>query len=157
MHPPESEPERLRLRAVDGTDLSVMAAVLQDALTCLTEMAYVKPDRQFMAAFLRFRREVQQDGEMGRLLQCQCALTFDEVDAVRYRGIDPRFGRVRLELLTIMAEDRPEGGSRIVLLFAGDAAILLEVRKIEVRLQDFGDCAPATTIPVHAVIAQADA
>lgn len=156
MPPSERQPERLRLRAIDGEDLSVMAAVLQDALTCLSEMAYSKADSRFMAAFLRFRREVQQDGEVGPLLQCQCALTFEAVEAVRYRGIDPRFGRVRLELLTIMVEDRPGGGARIVLLFAGDAAIQLEVGGIEVRLQDFGECAPATSIPVHAVVAQAD-
>ena len=150
------EPERLKLRAVDGEDLSVMAAVLQDALTCISEMAYLKNDDRFMAALLRFRREVQQDGEVGQLLQCQCALTFEEVEAVRYRGIDPSFGRVRLELLTILAEDRPDGGCRIVLVFAGDAAILLEVRRIEVRLEDFGECAPASSIPVHAVVAQSD-
>ena len=44
------EPERLKLRAVDGEDLSVMAAVLQDALTCISEMAYLKNDDRFMAA-----------------------------------------------------------------------------------------------------------
>ncbi|HEX6144357.1 MAG TPA: DUF2948 family protein [Geminicoccaceae bacterium] len=151
--------ERLRLRAVDDEDLHVMAACLQDALTCISEMAYLRTEDRFMAAFLRFRRECQKDtGEPGALLQCQCALTFDEVEAVRYRGIDPRFGRVRLELLTIIDEPDPEGGgARINLLFAGDAAIQLKVRKIEVRLEDFGECAPATAVPVHPVVAQSDA
>ena len=43
--------ERLRLRAVDADDLSVIAACLQDALVPLSEMAYLPDQRRFMAAF----------------------------------------------------------------------------------------------------------
>ena len=49
--------ERLRLRAVDAVDLSVIAACLQDALIPLAEMAYLADERRFMAAFTRFQRE----------------------------------------------------------------------------------------------------
>jgi hypothetical protein len=154
--PGAREPERLRLRAVDQEDLHVIAAVLQDALTSLSEMAFVKGEARFMAAFLRFRREDQRN-EAGPLLQCECALTFDHVESVRYRGIDPKLGRVRLELLTLFGEADGEAGSRIILVFAGGAAIQLEARKIEVRLHDFGECAPASVIPSHAVIRQSEA
>lgn len=144
----------LKLRAVDGDDLMVMAAILQDAVTCLTEMAYVAEESRFYAAFLRFRREV---GKGDTLLQCQCALTVEGVDAVRYRGIDPRFGRVRLELLTIDSEDEAEGASQITLIFAGGAAIQLKAERISVRLQDFGECQPARSLPEHLIVAQSDA
>jgi hypothetical protein len=146
--------QALKLRAVDGDDLMVMAAILQDAVTCLTEMAYVTEEQRFYAAFLRFRREM---GNGDTLLQCQCALTVDGVDAVRYRGIDPRFGRVRLELLTIDGEDEPGGASQITLIFAGGAAIQLTTQRINVRLQDFGECQPARSLPEHMIVAQSDA
>ena len=150
--------QRLKLRGIDDEDLRVIAACLQDALTCITEMVYAAREDRFMAAFLRFRREIRPESEeLGELLQCQCALTFDEVEAVRYRGIDPRFGRVRLELLTIVAEDDPEGGMRISLVFAGGAAIQLKVRRIEIRLEDFGECSRASTVPVHPVVADTGA
>ena len=149
--------QRLKLRGIDDEDLSVIAACLQDALTCISEMAYAASEDRFMLALLRFRREIRGPGQLGALLQCQCALTFEEVEAVRYRGIDPRFGRVRLELLTIVSEPDPERGVRINLVFAGGAAIQLKARKIEARLEDFGECAPASSVPVHPVVTDADA
>lgn len=141
--------EALKLRAADTEDLMVMAAILQDALTCMTEMAYVAGEDRFLAAFLRFRREKGGEGE---LLRCECALTIEDVQNVRYRGIDPRYGRVRLELLTLDAEPS-EDGSLITMIFAGGAAVQLSVRRINVRLQDFGECRPALVQPEHTVVA----
>lgn len=152
MPTPGANPDQpLKLLAVDGDDLTVMAAVLQDAITCITEMAWVTEEHRFYAAFLRFRWET---ADRDKLLQCQCALTVEDVEAVRYRGIDPRFGRVRLELLTIYAEEQPEGGNRITLIFAGGSAIQLAVRQVSVRLHDFGECRPATAVPEHMVVAE---
>ena len=53
--------EGLRLKAVDGDDLSVIAACLQDALIPLSEMAYLADEQRFLAAFTRFRRECLAD------------------------------------------------------------------------------------------------
>jgi hypothetical protein len=151
----EAHDHCLKLKAVDQDDLHVIAACLQDALIPLSEMAFLKDERRFLAAFTRFRREDTRDGEP-ELMQCQCVLNVEGVEAVRYRGIDPHLGRVRLELLTILPEPDPDGGVAITLLFAGDAAIQLRTTKIDARLQDFGDCWPARAVPRHAVVAQAD-
>ena len=69
--------ERLRLRAVDPDDLSVIAACLQDALIPLSEMAYLADQRRFVAAFTRFRRECLADpASCEGMTQCQSALVF---------------------------------------------------------------------------------
>ena len=141
---------RLRLRAEDADDLSVIAACLQDALIPLKEMAFVKDDNRFMAAFIRFRRECLADPEHCQgLLQIHSALVFDHVVAVRYRGMDPSFGTVRHELLTMIAEPDAEGAETITLLFAGDAAIQLSVERIRARLDDFGEPWKANCAPAH--------
>ncbi len=142
--------ERLRIRAVDEDDLQVIAACLQDALIPLREMVFMANERRFMAVFSRFRRELLPDPETADgLTLCQSVLIADQVDAVKYRGLDPEFDGVKFELLTIVAEPVDERLVRITLLFAGDVAIQLHVGRIAVILEDFGDPWPADVAPRH--------
>lgn len=150
MSPGPSGANGLRLRAVDADDLNVLAACLQDALVPLSEMAYLADERRFMAAFTRFRRECLADpARCDGLTQCLSVLCFDHVDRVRYRGLDPELGRVRLELLTITSEPNADGGALVTLLFAGDMAIQLQVSAIAAKLCDHGEPWPAPAAPVH--------
>ncbi len=144
--------ERLRLRAVDRDDLSIIAACLQDALIPLSEMAYLADQHRFVAAFTRFRRECLADpASCEGMTQCQSALVFSEVEAVQHSGLDSRFGAVRLELLTLVAAPATDGRIEVTLLFAGDAAIRLRVQGIAATLEDFGDPWPAPVAPAHEV------
>ncbi len=131
-----------------------MGACLQDALIPLSEMAYVAAEQRFMAAFTRFRRECLADpAQCEGLTQCQTVLTFDEVVAVKFRGLDPTLGGVKLELLTLMAEPAAEGLFYVTMLFAGDMAIQLHVRQLAARLEDFGEPWPALVAPQHELVA----
>jgi hypothetical protein len=142
--------ERLRLKAEDADDLSVIAACLQDALIPLSEMAYLADERRFVAAFTRFRRECLADpARCEGMSMCHSALVFSEVEAVRHHGVDSRFSAVRLELLTVIAAPAADGLTEITLLFAGDAAIRLRVKSIAARLEDFGEPWPAPVAPAH--------
>lgn len=140
---------RLRLRAVDAEDLSVIAACLQDALIPLSEMAYLPDERRFMAAFTRFQRERTDPDRPDNLTQSQSVLAVQDIEAVKVRGLDSRFGGVRFELLTLISEPAEEGRVHITLLFAGDAAIQLHATRIDAVLEDFGEPWPATTLPTH--------
>jgi hypothetical protein len=142
----------LRLRAVDADDLKVIAACLQDALIPLGEMAYMAEERRFLAAFCRFCRERQADDGTD-LAMCQAALAIEEVETVRFRGIDPEHGRVRFELLTILAETGADGRHHITLVFAGDILIQVQARAIKVTLRDFGEPWPAGATPCHELTA----
>ena len=140
----------LRLKAVDAADLSVIAACLQDALIPLSEMVYLADEHRFLAAFTRFRRECLADPNRGEgLTQCQSVLAFERVDAVKHHGIDPRFGGVKLEFLTMVAEPGEDGLVTIVLIFAGDMALQLRARGIAATLCDFGEPSPAHAAPRH--------
>jgi hypothetical protein len=140
----------LRLKAVDADDLSVLAACLQDALIPLSEMVYVPGERRFLAAFTRFRRECLADpNRCDGLTQCQSVLTFNGVECVKHHGIDPRFGGVKLEFLTMVAEPGEDGLVTVVLIFAGDMALQLRVRGISATLRDFGEPRPASAAPRH--------
>jgi Protein of unknown function (DUF2948) len=142
--------ERLRLRAVDADDLSVIAACLQDALIPLSEMAYLPEERRFMAAFTRFQRERMVDpNQPDGLTQSQSVLVLQDIEAVKFRGLDSRFGAVRFELLTLISEPAEDDLVHITLLFAGDAAIQLHARGIAAMLEDFGEPWPANTLPTH--------
>lgn len=140
----------LRLKAVDAADLSVMAACLQDALIPLSEMVYLAEEGRFLAAFTRFCRECLENPE-GRdgLTQCQSVLSFEGVRSVHHHGIDTRFGGVRLELLTMVAVPAGDDATDVVLLFAGDMAIRIQVDTLRATLQDFGEPHPARVTPSH--------
>jgi Protein of unknown function (DUF2948) len=140
----------LRLKAVDADDLSVIAACLQDALIPLSEMVYLADERRFLAAFTRFRRECLADPTCCEgVTQCQSVLAFDGVECVRHHGIDPRFGGVKLEFLTMVAEPGADGLTTVVLIFAGDMALQLRMRGISATLRDFGEPWPAAAAPRH--------
>jgi hypothetical protein len=142
--------DRLRLKAVDADDLGVIAACLQDALIPLSEMVYLPDERRFLAAFTRFRRECLPDPDRREgLTQCQSVLAFGEVETVKHHGVDPRFGAVKLEFLTMVAEPGEAGATSVVLIFAGDVAIRLRVRGISATLSDIGEPWPAAAAPHH--------
>lgn len=140
----------LRLRALDEDDLQVIAACLQDALIPLREMAYMAEDELFLASFDRFQWERLTGQEAASdLTVCQSILKIDHVEAVQYRGLDGDLGGVKFELLTIKVETFGETGLHLTLVFAGGAALRLQVRQLAVALEDFGEPRSANVVPKH--------
>jgi hypothetical protein len=140
--------ERLRLRAADAEDLAVIAACLQDARIPLREMAYVAAERRFLAAFTRYRRELLADPRScAGLTETAAAIVFEEIEAVRYRGIDTAQRDRELTLLTIATAPGRERLVHIELIFEGDARIQLQTDRIRVRMEDFGEPRLSATTP----------
>lgn len=139
---------KLRLRADDSEDLAVVAACLQDARVPLREMAYLHEERRFVAALTRFRREVQEDpASCEGLTECLTALVVDEVEDVKYRGIDPAEADRELMLLTVATHPGRDRLVHIELVFEGDARIQLRTDKISCRMDDFGEPVLSRTTP----------
>ena len=140
--------DKLRLKAADCEDLAVLAACLQDARVPLKEMAFLPGERRFVAAFTRYRREALADptGCEG-ITECASALVFDEVDEVKYRGIDPANLDRQFSLLTVATAPGKERLIHIDLVFEGDACIQLRVDRIVARLDDFGEPVLSTVTP----------
>ena len=141
------QPEALRLRAEDREDLAVISACLQDALVRVADLAYEPETGNFVLVANRFRWECSATsadgaGEAERIL---CALTFDGVDGVAYRGFR-RSERDRILSLLAIRQDRPRA---IELDFAGRATIRLNAAGIRCRLRDFGEPWPTGWVPGH--------
>ncbi len=145
----------LKLKAIDGDDLQVIAATLQDAIVPVLDIAYDAGERCFMFAANRFRWE-NTSLETGRkarrgVARVHCGVIFGNVVKVQRMAIDRGRPGTFLNLLTISLVDRPDGeGPVIELTFSGDAAIRLETAALLCHLEDFGEPWPAQLQPQHA-------
>ena len=142
----------LRLRAEDLGDLTVIAAALQDALVPAGDMAWLRDEGSFVMAVNRFRWEAghgadSAEGKAGGGIQHErvhAGLRFDRVKSVQYRNIDHGDRGAFLALLTIACDD-----GRVVLHFAGGAAIRLEVEALSCALADLDEPWPTAWKPEH--------
>lgn len=138
-----------RVRAADGDDMMVVSAYLQDAVVPVSEMAYLKDERRFVLVAGRFRWETvpdrpPADAEAAPYERVHCGLRFDQVTAVRTRGLDlQERGRI-LELLSIGYAD-----GIVDLRFAGDVTIRLDVEGLSCHVDDLGEPWPTVFRPGH--------
>ena len=169
----------LKLRARDAADLAIIAACLQDALIRPRDMTYLADQKRFAFVANRFRWEAVArrssdplpenaskpraddeegdaefaDGEpTGPVFQrIHCGVCFDRVRGVKLRGFTLRKGPEFLELLTIQAQ-----GDAILVVFAGNATVRLEVEAIRCHFEDLGEAWPTAWRPEHAGEEDAD-
>ena len=152
----------LKLRATDDDDLAVLAACLQDALIPIGDMRFQPEERRFIFVANRFCWEsgdtpsAAEPGEHepgdatyednGRPVyeRANCGVWFEEVQAVRTRGIDLRDRGLILELLTVRMQD-----GAVLLIFAGGAIVRLEVSRLCCFLEDIGESWPTRWRPGH--------
>ena len=116
--------QALRLLAEDAEDLSVISALVQDAVLPANEMRWQKGRRRFACLVNRFRWEDKaKAARAGRAYErVQSVLAFDDVVAVTQQGIDARDADTVLSLLGLAFEAGEDGMGRMVLTFARDRA-----------------------------------
>lgn len=160
-----TEPRPLKLRARDARDMDVIAALLQDALVPLVDMAYLKRDKRFVMVANRFLwgepgadeaqhapeplptgadasfEDAEEEPPFHRV---HVGIAFDKVLKVRSQGFDQKEKDQILNLLTIKAEPK-----RITLLFSEGATVMLEVSEIACHLEDVGETWPTRWRPGH--------
>ena len=143
--------KKLKLRAEDEEDLQVVAACLQDALVAVGDIKYLPDDHRFVLIANRFCWEATPCDESTAVSPDDCfervhtGLRFENVTAVRQRGIDKLDASQLLELLTIQLDERG-----LVLVFAGDAAIRLESSQPLCFVEDLDEPWPTKWRPSHA-------
>lgn len=142
--------KKLKLRAEDEEDLSIVAACLQDALIAVGDIKYLPDDRRFVLVANRFCWEAMPCDPDTEASPDDCfervhsGLRFENVTAVRQRGIDKLDAGQLLELLTIQIE-----GKALVLVFAGDVAIRLETSQPLCFIEDLDEPWPTKWRPRH--------
>ncbi|MFK7868695.1 MAG: DUF2948 family protein [Roseobacter sp.] len=140
----------LNLGALDAEDLTIISALVQDAVFPATEMRWDRGANRFALLLNRFRWE---EGP-GRALspeRVQSLLAFDGVEGVASNGIDRNDSDTVLSILSVTfdATDAPAG--HVILTLAGDGAIRLSVEALEVALKDVTKpyVAPSKKTPGH--------
>lgn len=143
--------ELLKLAALDAEDLAVLSAHLQDAILRAEDLAYLAGSHRFVLVARRFDWSGQAGAPPRRRLT---GVHFERVLRVRTRGIVPgSSSETPLNLLAVTFEpgDAPSGTATLV--FAGHAAIQLDLECIEVRLKDLGPVWEAEGRPDHEAVA----
>ena len=140
---PMREPAALRLKAAEPADLEVIAAMLQDALLPVMDIAFQPAENRFLAVANRYRWENAESPE--RVL---CGLRVEQARAVRVKGfLRSDRGKI-LNLLSIALEEAADG-RHLRLIFAGGAEIDIAVDALAVMIEDYGEPWPALSTPRH--------
>ena len=129
---------RLKLRAEDAGDLAVISTCLEDAVFAVGEMAFEPADHRFAAILVRRCREA----EGGPAGQAKAAIHFDDVSAVKLRGID-RAEPARLLKLAGMFTEPGLSATVVRLLFQDGAEVWIEAGHLTCSFQDLEDPRPA--------------
>jgi hypothetical protein len=142
----------LKLIAMEPDDLAVIAAHMQDAVGTVGDLAYLPRERRFVALFNRFDWLKVAAGGAGKSApeRRKSALRIERVTAAKVQGFDVKAKGQVLSLLTLTftpGSEAPAGA--ISLIFAGGAAIRLEVECIEASLADIGAAWTARATPDH--------
>ena len=144
-------PLRLIVQSVE--DLSVLSALVQDAVFPATEMRFDRKARRFAILLNRFRWEDEAASKAaGRPYErVRSLLVIDDVLKVRTQGIDPRDKEMVLSLLSMSFAETAEGAGTVMLVLAGDGAVAVDVEVLDLRLDDVTKpyIAPSRQMPQH--------
>ncbi|MFT5540209.1 MAG: hypothetical protein ACI82H_001735 [Alphaproteobacteria bacterium] len=158
--------EPLKLRVIDEDDLEVLATVLQDALVPVQDMCFLAAENRFVLVANRFCWErlpatsldstvgSQQSGSQqagtdpaGPYERVHCGLTVEHVKKVQTLGFSPTAHDDSEKLFEVLTLQADEGG--LNLLFAGGAAVRIEIDRLEILAQDVGEPWPTLWRPEH--------
>lgn len=141
--------DALKLIALDGEDLQIVSAHVQDAVMKVGDLHYAPRERRFVAAMNRYAWE--NDGGVFRKKRERrnSVLHFDRVIAARTLGIDPTRPDEVLSLLAVTFVPGNVPAGIVEFHFSGGGAIRLEVECVEARLSDLGGAWQASSTPVH--------
>ena len=139
----------LNLGAFDTEDLSVLAALAQDAVFPVTEIRWQPAQRRLGLLVNRLRRETARQPE--GVERVQALLVVENALGVASQGVDRGDRDLVLSLLDITWEPGRDGEGHVTLVLAGDGAIRVRVEALELRLRDVTRPyrAPSGKMPQH--------
>lgn len=143
--------DSLKLMALDGDDLAIVSAHMQDAVFKVGSVSFSPKGRHFSLVANRFVWEKAAGGTSKKTYERRRAvLSFKRVEAVRSTGIDRNKADDVQSLLAIRYHadgEGPEG--RVELVLSGGGMIVLDVECIEAQLADTGGAWEASSLPHH--------
>jgi len=155
--------ENLKLRAEDSEDITIISAYLQDAITIMSDITYLRESRKFVMMLNRYVWE-NRCPETGEILtgkdgdssmacsRIRSGLHFEDIVKISSQNIAPSAKDHPLELLSIESFPTPTGTYYVDFIFSGDGIIRLECEMISAFMQDIGDPWPSKCHPKHDIL-----
>jgi DUF2948 family protein len=139
----------LRLVALDGDDMQVVSAHLQDAVVRTGDIHWRPAEKRVVVALNRFDWE-SANGNGPEFRRCQSALRFDRVLSCKCRNVAcDRSRNEALNLLAVAFSETDAPGGVVTLTFSGGVALRLEVECLEAELADLGPTWGTEICPDH--------
>jgi hypothetical protein len=140
----------LKLVALDGDDINVVSAHLQDAVVKVEDIRWRPAEHRVVVGLSRFDWEAAI-GQTPQYRRRLAAVRFDRVMACKCRHVETAGKGAALNLLNIAFSESDAPGGVVTLTFSGGATLRLEVECLEVELADLGPAWVTEACPVHAV------
>jgi hypothetical protein len=139
--------DQLKLIALDGDDMEVVSAHLQDAVVKAADVHWRPSERRLVIGLNRFDWEAAGSSPPAYLRR-RAALRFERVTACKCRNCAAAEKEQVLNLLAVSFQPTDLPAGIVTLTFSGGAALRLEVECLEAELADLGpswatDCCPA--------------
>ena len=141
--------DRLKLVALDGDDIEVVSAHLQDAVLKAADIHWRPTERRVVVGLNRFDWTAVNGGSP-EFRRCRSALRFERVSACKCRNVNAAEKDQILNLLAVKFDATDAPGGAVTLTFSGGAALRLEVECLEAELCDLGPAWTTDCCPAHA-------
>ena len=138
----------LKLLALNGEDLKVLSAHLQDSVILVKDIIFLKKSRTFLMMANRFMWEDVERGIFRENKRIRCAVKFENVLEVKSRNISQKKKDKILELVSIESEVK-NNKKELLITFAGNNEIILMVEEINILLDDVGLPWKVKHVPKH--------
>lgn len=140
--------DELKFVALDGEDLAIVSAHLQDAVLKVSDVIYRPQEKRLVLALNRFDWESAQ-ADRPEYRRRRAALRFERVLSCKCRNVQQRGKDAVLNLLAVefTPTDTPSGA--VTLTFSGDSALRVEVECLEAELADLGPVWTTACCPMH--------
>ena len=138
----------LKLLALNHDDLKVLSAHLQDSVTLVKDIIFLKKSRTFLMMVNRFMWEDVERGSFRENKRIRSAVKFENVLEVKSRNINQKKKDKILELLSIDSEIK-NNKKELLITFAGNNEIILIVEEINILLDDVGLPWKVKHVPKH--------
>ncbi|MEM7428791.1 MAG: DUF2948 family protein [Pseudomonadota bacterium] len=145
----------LKLGALDGDDLAVISAHMQDAVMRVGDMKYLPKKQRFVILANRFNWDGAQTPEEGYQRR-RTGLHFNRIGSVRSSRIRNSAEESIVSLLNIEFRESEAPSGTIRLNFAGGGIIELEAECVDAWLSDLGPEWGTGRMPEHDLEREAD-
>jgi len=136
----------VKLLARSAEDLTVLSALLQDAVGKAKDFAFLAKSRRFVFVVNRYRWEDGSGSGAGE--RVQTGVTIENALKVRTRGVKPG-ADTPVELLGFAWAAGEDGTGALHILFAGGGEIAIEAEALDVALADITRPWTASARPRH--------